>query len=493
MGVKTIFSTVASSWSTSTTSKISGIATDADVERDQRPLLRLEVPRSGPSHANRSYGATHASGLSSKASLDRLRRDNLLIQVPEEDPAELGEEENEDETEEDELELEEFGLFRGSYNRLVTLYTIVPLSCLLVFVALALLPNIYPPHSRDSYPHPSFFPFPLPELLTSASLWSFSHLLRVPLFSLFTALISSELAIIVLSTTFHVIVHNALRLTALPILLVRHQMDYPYPTWRDPSFRRVWWLALGWSLAEVIVGVAQGYEQIGFYRDVLVAEGKDEEFLRIWNAEVLPESPGKGSPNEGQYGTGLHTFPRGGPPSPQTERTILLQTREEEPRPTNADVTQSLHQFRVDNAIKSQVDRDLDHLMALKGREEIEEVYGIPVIKIPVFVSCLQRINSIIVSLGLTLLLSAAYLRSPLSLSTTFGRPPINHLVASTQTSNRSFYITVPIVILLHTFLSLLHTSLFLPRIGVHTAAYIGLLIGLGSLFAGLGLWEALS
>jgi hypothetical protein len=41
--------------------------------------------------------------------------------------------------------------------------------------------------------------------------------------------------------------------------------------------------------------------------------------------------------------------------------------------------------------------------------------------------------------------------------------------------------------------LSLLHTPVFLPRVGVHVVAYLGFLVGLGTLFAGLGVWDALS
>ena len=61
------------------------------------------------------------------------------------------------------------------------------------------------------------------------------------------------------------------------------------------------------------------------------------------------------------------------------------------------------------------------------------------------------------------------------------------------MSSNRPFIIAFPLILLLNTFLSLLYTPLILPRIGIHTAAYIGFLVGLGTLFTGLGLWRALS
>lgn len=50
-----------------------------------------------------------------------------------------------------------------------------------------------------------------------------------------------------------------------------------------------------------------------------------------------------------------------------------------------------------------------------------------------------------------------------------------------------------PIVIVLHLVLSLLHTPLLLPNLGLHCTSYVGLLVGLGCLFAGLGMWGALS
>jgi hypothetical protein len=47
--------------------------------------------------------------------------------------------------------------------------------------------------------------------------------------------------------------------------------------YRAPAFRRLWWFALGWSLAEVAVGIVQGYEMLALYRDVLVPEGRARE------------------------------------------------------------------------------------------------------------------------------------------------------------------------------------------------------------------------
>lgn len=114
---------------------------------------------------------------------------------------------------------------------------------------------------------------------------------------------------------------------------------------------------------------------------------------------------------------------------------------------------------------------------------------------IPIFITILQRIDSILLSLGLTLLLSAAYVHS------TSATPPSLWLLSSSFISRP--YPPPPIITLLtrtfvlvttiHALLALLHTPPILPRIGMHTAAYIGSLVGLGTLFAGLGVWGALT
>lgn len=104
---------------------------------------------------------------------------------------------------------------------------------------------------------------------------------------------------------------------------------------------------------------------------------------------------------------------------------------------------------------------------------------------IPVFVPCLQRVDSFLFSLGFTLVLAWAYLLSPLSFPQGQDVPAMY--------SNRPLQITFPLVVVVHVFLSVLHSPPVLPRIGVHTTAYVGLLVGLGGFFTGLGLWGALS
>lgn len=52
--------------------------------------------------------------------------------------------------------------------------------------------------------------------------------------------------------------------------------------------------------------------------------------------------------------------------------------------------------------------------------------------------------------------------------------------------------ITAPLLVVLQWVLSVLHTPQVLPRIGVQTFVYVGLIISLGIFFAGLGVWEGI-
>jgi len=62
-----------------------------------------------------------------------------------------------------------------------------------------------------------------------------------------------------------------------------------------------------------------------------------------------------------------------------------------------------------------------------------------------------------------------------------------------TSTTNRPFYAAFTLVFVVHYLLAFLHTPAFLPRVGVHVVAYLGLLVALGTVFGGLALWDALS
>ncbi|KAJ7658505.1 hypothetical protein B0H17DRAFT_1096947 [Mycena rosella] len=336
----------------------------------------------------------------------------VLNRVPEDDEPSPGNEDIDWELE-DELALEEQGFYRGSYTRIVALYTLAPLTAFVAFALLALLPYVARcpnPHS-PTYPYSGILPFPFPEILASIALYSLSHLLRSPLYALSAILIPRPLPATLLSTTLHTLLSTVARLFTLALLLVRPHAKYDFPTWHDSAFSRVWWAALGWAAAEAVVSVHQGYAGLGLYRDVLV-----------------PPAP---------------------PPS-DPEHTPLLPPRHAAPDPD------------------TEIDHDIEQLVALKAREELEDVFGLPLIRIPAFIPCLQRINSLLLTIGLFLLLGASL----------YGANRLALVIFAAAT---------------HLLLAVLHAPWVLPRVGVHSAAYVGAVVSLGALFAGLGVWGGVS
>jgi len=437
---------------------------DEEEAQARRPLLKVDVaPGQGSSV---SYGTTERVRISPETS----RRNSALGRVPEEDQmneddAEVGE------SEELDWQLEEQDLYSGSYWRVVAMYTFVPLSSFLVLLLLAVLPAwLWPTHDTPPRPHSPYFPLPFPELLLSSALWSLSHLVRVPLYTVFSIAFRTlhPAFLTILFQAFYALVYNLLRLSAIPMLRLKHEMDFPFPTWHDFTFRRVWWLALGWAAIETTVGIVQDYQQIALYKDVMIPEDKIAAIL------AHPGS-GSGSRFGGSQEEILILSPRSPEESPALQRQQST---------TGISISQPASRH-ISEAIELEVDRDIERLVNLKEREELEGIYGLPIIRIPVFLSCLQRIDSIIITLGITLILSATYLRSRISISISAQPPSLS--------PNRQILVAFPLILLLNTFLSLLYTPLVLPRIGVHTTAYIGFLVGLGCLFTGLGLWRALS
>ena len=189
-----------------------------------------------------------------------------------------------------------------------------------------------------------------------------------------------------LGTALHVILRNALRTAALPMLAIPGGAA----TFRSPAFRRVWWLALGWSLAEVAAGVAQGYETLALYRDVLVPESHARELV----ASALAPSTWPLPPARPQNGGGSENS--ASPPRAADERLRESLSRGEDgggggpcaevagSPPVRGRQLQSASRSAwtaaSDAEIRLEVDKDFDELVAVKAREELEELYGFPAI-----------------------------------------------------------------------------------------------------------------
>ncbi|KAJ7457021.1 hypothetical protein FB451DRAFT_1564421 [Mycena latifolia] len=140
------------------------------------------------------------------------------------------------------------------------------------------------------------------------------------------------------------------------------------------------------------------------------------------------------------------TFSRPLYPPSDPERTPLLPPHGAEPDPD------------------TEIDRAIEKLLALKAREALEDVFGL-LLRILAFVPCLQCINSLLLSIGLFFLLGALLYSAD--------RWGLVALAAATH--------------LLH---AVLHAPWVLPRVGVHGAAFVGAVVSISALFAGLGRTE---
>lgn len=201
-----------------------------------------------------------------------------------------------------------------------------------------------------------------------------------------------------------------------------------FPTWHDDAFRRVWWVALGWAAAEAVVGIKQGFESISLYKDVLVtARRKEVNYMEPRRTRDEEESSPPAPPEMSSH---LRSITPTQTRLSETETSLTPTQRDQKRRPLpnnpspplRRDLSESIssiNSVRPTNAgqgqgrssngvgerepllkidvrpdvlsrratdelsrlsVESEVERDLDELLALKSREDLEEVYGIPVI-----------------------------------------------------------------------------------------------------------------
>ena len=252
------------------------------------------------------------------------------------------------------------GCCSGSYQRLLALYTFVPLTALITFAVLAVLPSLVWPHPSSPSRYPPFFPSPLPEFLLSSSMFALAHQLRVPFYTASSLLLRPDIASL-LTTFLHVLLVNFLRLASLALLQVRHNMENLRPTWQDPSFHTVWWLSF--NIAEILVSLLQGYQHIALYRDVMVPPGREREFLERLKAPASP-SLSNGDPNGWRSSTEQ---------LPEDSREDLRQLEDQS--------TEDAH--RHADTLNWRVQHNFDELLAQRAREELEEVYGIaPIVRL---------------------------------------------------------------------------------------------------------------
>jgi hypothetical protein len=313
---------------------------------------------------------------------------------------------------------------------------------------------------------------------------------------------------LVLSTFFQVLSQELLRLSALILLGIklesrREDEDGVKVWWTDtwdPAFTHVWWITMGWAAADVVVGLAQGYDQLSLYKDV----------LQPYSNPISHGSPSV-SVRHSPARTGKQPVR---PPAPSTT-TATTTTTVVDPRPHSYSHSNSPPNIVVHSVQPSQgiltpdLETQISHLLALKSRAEIEDVYGSPLPNIPLFLMFLQRLDSILLSLGLTLVLSAAYALSGLEAGWKqfTAASAVSAVVTGeggggsggggggeglTWAQVEAIAPTFIVLVVVHFALGAIWTAGALPRFGMHTTSYVGLLVSLGCFFAGLGGWGAL-
>ncbi|KAF8504285.1 hypothetical protein BU17DRAFT_101364 [Hysterangium stoloniferum] len=337
--------------------------------------------------------------------------------------------EGDERLEEEDLEGGVWGQLSPSYYRQkFQLYSVVPITATLTILFFTLLQRFLWPSQNTPYPVGSYVAL----AILGAAVWTVSFALRIPLYLLSTNICRRiPVSTPFVSAALQVFVEESLRLASL-VLAQIHVKNCV--TWGDSAFSLVWTLALGWAAAEVMVSVSQGYAQLSLYGDVVV----DKDF-----------------------------------PSAQPIRT---------PHGLEGQATPAQILYQLENEADESFNEAFDQLLRARARVELEALYGIPVPQIPVFISCLLRIDSIMLSIALFLIISAAYLSS------------LSHPFDAEHPS-QAIQDIIPIFVLvyvLHTILGFVWMPHILPRIGLHVASYISCIVALGMLFVGLARWDAI-
>ncbi|KAF8586414.1 hypothetical protein K439DRAFT_1631658 [Ramaria rubella] len=322
-----------------------------------------------------------------------------------------------------------------SYQSMIRSYFFVPLITFLTIVFFILLRWFLWPVQSGSSSVVSHFGL----AILGAAVWTVSFTLRTPVYVVSSLICCSKPVFIPLvSASFQALVEEALRLSSLVLARIRLR-DCLSP--QDAAFSCIWTLALGWATAEVTVSITQGYGQLALYSDVMSLDGDSILSNRIARPFSVAEHPSAHNDANDSY-CPVHD-------------------------PAEA------------------LDQEIDQIIRIRARSELETLYGIPVPDIPVFVSCLLRIDSITLSIALFLIISSSYLRhrSP---------SPPDPMPDNVSEAIRDTLPTFFLIYVLRTCLSSIWTLNILPRIGLHAASYMSCIFALGALFVGFGRWDAI-
>ncbi|GAA6045435.1 hypothetical protein NBRC10513_007804 [Rhodotorula toruloides] len=287
-----------------------------------------------------------------------------------------------------------------------------------------------------------------------------------------------------LPTVVHSLLQELLRLFALH-LVVRLLPPFPpsSPSLRpppsyppslpplDPLFFSALWFALGWSATEIVWSSRRLWRQLELYREVLGQDGGGEEECLRGVPRVQGEEDEERQ-EEWRFGRRCMDVVDGLP-----EHLVHRHSSSEYGADDEDDDGQHRHDDERDSAFdEEEVEMD-DEVFRLRmrevQREELEAQLGVPLFEVPVGVIFIWRLDSILLSLVFTLLLSLPFRLTPPTLLS-FSLWPTFLFVSCT-----------------HALLAWLWLAK-VRRMGIPSISYASLVVLVGLLFGTLGAWGVL-
>ncbi|WVQ84621.1 hypothetical protein IAT38_006776 [Cryptococcus sp. DSM 104549] len=363
---------------------------------------------------------------------------------------------------------------------LVPIITLVWLALLILLVTYAWPPSRKEREAGQQYPHP-LLPKPL---LIGVFASCTVQTLRVPTYVVVSWLCFSPTATMFLSRTLHTIIHELLRMSTLPLIV-------PSPT---SGFHSSYYLGLGWGLAEAAWGIVNGWEQLALYQEVMrpaddagLRLPSDEEEIQAALGDATPEERAKMEP------AAAATAKREGLLSAVVERDEEGYDSVDDER--EAELTEE-EEEEEDQLDEAELERKVEILERMRERRELEEVIGLPYPCIPFPLHLLWRLDTLLLNLGLTLLLSAFYFSpqpiyrhsSPFSDDLAAAHSPPAESPDSEP--SRWLWLVWALVVVVHVAVSLVWKVV--GKVGIGAVTWGGLIVALGSVFAGLGSWGGL-
>ncbi|KAK4705329.1 hypothetical protein P7C70_g871, partial [Phenoliferia sp. Uapishka_3] len=221
----------------------------------------------------------------------------------------------------------------------------------------------------------------------------------------------------------------------------------------DTLFFSALWLAMGWAIAEILWNSRDFYQRMQLYDEVLQEQEQDD-----WDEEEQDEEDRIGRPFgiETVYGSTALTPTGHNASDLKSSRVVTLLDP-----PSDFELTNEEREEEVEAQIRQD------------EREEVEGQLGCSLYEIPIAVVIIWRLDSILLSLVLTLFLSLPFRTTSPSI-VPFPIWPTFFISAAT-----------------HALLSLLWV-LRIPSVGIPSVSYATLVVLVFLLFAVLGAWGAL-